>query len=387
VKFHGVGGRRLSILVAAVTAVTLATAAVSSSAPPRTVKLDASVSGGGKLTAAGGLDCGEDCDRRYRRGAVVDVKAKPSNNETFDRWSGDCVGVAESCSVLLEEATRIRAVFVPIQRKVSTTVGGPGTVVSDPLGQSAFIGNLPGIRCGTTADLCSGLFGQGQTITLKPSPDAGAVFAGWGGACAGQPVDRAPRCELTVGANQQVANRATAWFRHRVAALGPQPLRIDADARRDIRSSPEGIVCGDVCSFPFASATTVTLSAGDVRWSGDCVGTVDSCTVVVDEPIDVAASFAQSAGSQTLGYGVKVSLSGRGSVKVGRKISCDKPMLRRSRCRGDFAPRSRFTLVASPGRRFVRWRDPYCAKRAGRRPRCSLIALDSRLIVAMFHKR
>jgi List-Bact-rpt repeat protein len=250
------------------------------------------------------------------------------------------------------------------------------------------VGNLGGIRCGTQAALCSGLFGQGRTILLTPQPDADGVFAGWGGACEGQPVDPA-RCELTVGANEQVTGRATAWFRHRVAALGPQPLTVDAYSGRDLVSSPKGIACGDVCSASFASATTVTLAGNRTSWSGDCVGTVDRCTVVVDAPVDIVARFFVSVLDDSFGYGIGVSVSGRGRVTVGSKISCGGGRASRRRCDNEFAPNSTFTLPARPSRRnrFVGWADPFCRKKGRRKPRCTLRAIDDLSIEAVFSNR
>lgn len=371
-------GRPRWIVAVTVAAATLAGATVSSSAPPRAATLDASVSGEGTVTGRG-LDCGERCDASYRRGSIVDVTANTGNNETFDRWGGDCAGTAPTCSLLLDRPTRVRAIFVAKPQKVSMTVGGPGTIVSDPLGGPTVVGNPAGIRCGSQADACAAMFGQGRTIRLTPEPDADGVFAGWGGACEGQPTDPA-RCDLTVGANEIVTDQATAWFRHRVAAFGPQPLTVDAYSGRGIVSSPQGIDCGAVCSAPFAPATTVTL-AGDATWSGDCVGTVSRCTVVTDAPLEVVARFLPMLSSATVGYGVKVTVTGRGRVTVGKKITCDGPKGSARDCSDRFDVNAPITIVAK-GRRFLRWTDVFC-RRSGRKP-CRVSVFDSLQIRAMF---
>lgn len=369
-------GRLRWAVAATVAAAALTGATVSSSAPPRAAKLDASVAGEGTITGRG-LDCGERCDASYRRGSIVDVTASPGNNETFARWGGDCAGEAPICSLLLDRPTRVRAVFVANPQKVSMTVGGPGTIVSDPAGMPTVVGNEAGIRCGSQDDLCSAMFGQGRTIRLEPQPDGDGVFAGWGGACEGQPVDPA-RCDLTVGANEIVTDRATAWFRHRVAAFGPQSLTVDAYSGRAIVSSPQGIDCGEICSAPFAPATTVTLSGGAI-WTGACVGTVNRCTVVTDAPVDVAARFIELNLGSTVGYGVTLTVTGKGRVTVGKRINCDGRKGRARVCSETFAPNAKITLVPK-GKRFLGWKgDASC-----RRGPCRVSVIDSLQIGAMF---
>lgn len=392
-RSSGCGLRRTWwIVLGAVGAVALAAASVSWSAPRRDFQLDVSVSGEGTLTAPGGIDCGELCEARYARGKVVTVTATAGNNTEFFGWGADCRGTAPACSVLLERATRVRAVFSPILQKVSMSVGGPGTVVSDPLGPAPVPDRPDGIRCGSQSALCTAMFGQGRTIILNPTPDADAVFAGWGRACEGQPVEPVPRCALTVGANERVTNLAMAWFRHRVAGFGPQTVTVDAYRGRDVRSSPEGIACGDVCSADFASGTTVSLSAPDADWSGDCVGVVDPCVVTADAPVNVTArvSDRKLGPAGVLEYGVNVSVSGRGRVTVGSQIICDGKSGKSRKCDAGFRPNASVTLVAKPANRrnrFVKWTDPFCRPNAGKNPRCAITASSNLKLQAVFTNR
>lgn len=361
----------------------LAVTSISSSAPRR-VLLDASASSGqSTLTAPGGIDCGDDCDARYRPGSIVEVTATPSIDEQFVRWGGACAGVAPSCSLFLERATRVRAVFVPISQTVRMTVGGPGTVESQPLGMPTVPDSPAGLRCGAQAVLCSAIFGQGRTIVLRPVPDADGVFAGWGGACAGEPIEPA-RCTMTVGANDAVANRVTAWFRHRAPAGGPQTLTVGGGHAQYIRSSPAGLAACEAtaCSASFASGTEVTLD-GPGQWDGDCVGTIGRCTVVADAPINTAAHPPLQQASRG-GNPIKVSVSGRGRVTAGSKLVCDGPRGKSSKCEAVFTRFARVTLVAkaTPGFKFKQWSDPDCK---GRRPTCTLKAYASLRIGAVFN--
>jgi YVTN family beta-propeller protein len=64
-----------------------------------------------------------------------------------------------------------------------------GTVTSQPLG----------IACATD---CTQRFGAGRVVTLGATPVAGAVFAGWTGACAG--AGTAPACTIAIGSDTSV---------------------------------------------------------------------------------------------------------------------------------------------------------------------------------------
>ncbi len=70
---------------------------------------------------------------------------------------------------------------------VSKTGSGSGSVSSSPAG----------INCGAT---CSAHFGDGASVTLTATADAGSSFAGWSGACSG-----AGSCSLTMNADSAVS--------------------------------------------------------------------------------------------------------------------------------------------------------------------------------------
>lgn len=375
-RFRGVGTRSRIVIVIA-TGITFAMAAVSASAPPSSGALDVSVNGEGALTAFGGIDCGDSCVARYRRGALVTVMAAPSRNETFAGWGGECFGAAPTCTVQIGRSTRVRAVFARIPQKVRVTVGGSGRLDSDAVGQPTISGGRAGIRCGRSADDCSALFGQGVTIRLTPTPTAGSHLGGWGGACKGKPLTA---CDLTVGANEDVANQATAWFVRDVAAADPQALSVDAGGGR-IVSEPAGIDCGAICTHTFDPVVPVTLTADDARWSGDCVGDGGSCTLVPDAPLRVAARRHPHFSGSSNGIGLKISISGNGRVTGSdRDIHCS----RRSRAGCDtFIATKHVKLRAAPaarGTRFLGWRGN-CS---GRKPVCDLFVNRFRFVTAIF---
>jgi DNA-binding beta-propeller fold protein YncE len=77
---------------------------------------------------------------------------------------------------------------------------GPGHVTS----------SLPGIDCGAT---CFHRYADGTSVTLSASPLAGAIFAGWSGACSGA----AATCTITISGDQAVSARFD------VAPVAPPP--------------------------------------------------------------------------------------------------------------------------------------------------------------------
>ena len=64
-----------------------------------------------------------------------------------------------------------------------------------------------------------------------------------------------------------------------------------------VTSNPPGIDCGAICSGSFSSGTSVTLTAqasGNhvfAGWVGDCIGTENSCTLIMDGNKSVTAIF------------------------------------------------------------------------------------------------
>ena len=99
-----------------------------------------------------------------------------------------------------------------------------------------------------------------------------------------------------------------------VAPSGQQTWQIDWDLTREplqlsvlkasidggsgrVSSSPGPIDCGPTCDATFVPGTSVTLTANAqpgsyfVGWSGDCSGLLLECTVLMDKPRSVTATF------------------------------------------------------------------------------------------------
>ena len=299
-----------------------------------------------------GIDCGSICTTTFTYGTVVTLTAVPSAGAIFTGWSGGCSGQATTCVVTMTAGRDVYATFEPVYTlSVSRAGTGAGTVTSTPAG----------ITCGGD---CTEDYVWATFISLTATPAAGSVFVGWGGVCAGQ----LSPCTLVPFSAESV----TATF-DRIL----YPLTTTITGPGSIVSSPAGIACPGDCSEPYASGTTVTLTAtagsGYVfdTWSG-CSGTGPVCGVTMDAAYTVTATFgiAQTLTISRTGSGTGTVTSTDGGINCGADCS-------------EIYPRNRVvTLTATPksGATFVGWGGA-CK---GLSPTCTLTMSTNRSAEAKF---
>jgi lysozyme len=155
-----------------------------------------------------------------------------------------------------------------------TAAPGAGGSVTDLTGR---------LSCGDGAS-CAALFDPSAIVTLTATPDPGAVFLRWGGACSGS----SPTCSVTTLGKKTV----TATFGYPLSASAAGP------GGGIVSSSPAGISCATSCSHAFPAGSSVSLTATPDAasefdtWSGDCGGLdAKACTVMLDQPRSVTARF------------------------------------------------------------------------------------------------
>lgn len=249
------------------------------SGPPhfRTLaRLDVLLRGGGSVASSPpAIDCGAVCGVDLTIGAGLTLTATPAAGYRFGHWEGDaCSGTTPTCAAWVSSWVRTTAVFdqaslVEITRSGSD--GGFGNVTSSPAG----------IDCGA---VCMATFDPGQIVTLTATPDAGARFVGWSGACAGT----APTCTFTAAAGIQAV---TATF------VKLATLTVRRTGRGRVRDEAGRIDCGTTCVATVDHGTTETLHATPARgfrfagWGGACTGTTPTCSVVVTGEQVVRATF------------------------------------------------------------------------------------------------
>jgi len=176
---------------------------------------------------------------------------------------------------------------------VSKNGSGTGTVTSSP----------SGINCGAT---CNAQYTNGTAVTLSASPDNGAVFTGWSGACTGT-----GSCTVTMDSAKSV----TATF-DAVTVTYTLAVSKTGSGTGSVLSSPTDIDhCGTSCSTQFTSGTPLTLYASPAAgsaftgWAGACSGT-GSCTLTMNSAKSVTATF------NAMTYTLTVSKTGSGTGSV-----------------------------------------------------------------------
>jgi uncharacterized repeat protein (TIGR02543 family) len=226
--------------------------------------------GSGSVTSSpAGINCGSDCTETYDSGTGVTLTATPQGGSTFAGWGGACTGTSTTCTLTMDASRSVTATFTN-KPSLSVTKTGPGTVTSSP----------PGINCGND---CNEPYDSGTSVTLTATWDpATATFTGWGGACSGSSMT----CPVTMNGSKTV----TATFE-----LKPV-LTVSVSGGGTVTITPPGSVCDagtSPCNETYNPNTVVTLTAappGSVVWSGAC--TADPCTVTMDGPKSVTATFS-----------------------------------------------------------------------------------------------
>lgn len=169
----------------------------------------------------------------------------------------------------------------PMTLTVTRAGTGQGTVLSQP----------NGIECG---DHCRHDFDSDTTVTLTAIPATGSTFTNWSGA--GDCKGIQPSVKIFMNASWNcVAN---------FSLLPPPPsslirLKVVRAGAGDgsVTSTPNGIECGNQCTYDFPNGTTITLTATPTKgstftkWSGQCQGTSGTVQVVADQAKTCVAQF------------------------------------------------------------------------------------------------
>jgi hypothetical protein len=265
--------------------------------------------GAGTVTSSpAGISCGATCSSKFDAGTAVTLTAAPSAGSTFTGWGGACSGTG-MCTVTINAAASVTAMFTLQQVTLSVTKSGNGTVTSSPAG----------ISCGGT---CSGSFNYGATVTLTAVPGTGSQFAGWGGACSGTST-----CVVTLDA----ATSVTATFTLQQITLQVSKTGSGAGT---VASTDGTISCGGTCSASYPYGTTVTLTASPqagstfAGWTtGGCSGT-SSCVVTLTAATTVTAVFTQNVTLvvQPGGNGSGSVTSTDGTISCGAACSASYPV-------------------------------------------------------------
>ena len=256
-------------------------------APPK-YRLTVTRDGAGTVTSTpAGINCGKDCSQEFTAGTDVVLAATPGDRLTFARWEGDCTGTQAQCTVKIERARSVTAIFVPIPVDWETL-----TVTRRGSGQGRVASLTPdtAINCGSD---CTQNYAKGPKVTLQATSAKGSTFHQWGGACTGVQ----DTCLVTM----DDARKVTATF---VPIPAPdrrlRVMKAGTGTGTVVSVLPDtAINCGTDCSDQYVRGTTVTLTvkpgarSAFTAWGGACSGGADqpTCTVTMDGARDVTATF------------------------------------------------------------------------------------------------
>jgi Divergent InlB B-repeat domain len=276
-----------------------------------TFALTVSVTGNG-VVAGGGISCtssgGSSCSSDEAANSTVTLTAQPGSGASFSGWGSACSGTSPSCSVTMNAAKSVTAAF--------TGQGAGGPAADFPLGVSVTgDGSVTGggIRCGSGQSSCTVNQTSGTTVTLTATPDTGATFRGWGGACTGT----STTCSVTMNAAKSV----TASFTTAPTAVGKNSLSVTATGPGTVAGG--GIQCGTggkTCTANEDEGSQVTLTATPAAngkflgWDGACSGQETECTVTMDADKSVSAAFEATTRTPS-GHTGALRISGHAVVR------------------------------------------------------------------------
>lgn len=281
----------------------------------REYPLNVTLTGNGTGTVVStptGIACGADCSEVYVHGTMVALEANAGSHSEFQEWSGAGCSGTGLCTITMDAAKSVAAIFTLLGYELVVTKdgSGDGRVTSVPAG----------IDCG--AD-CSESYPALTSVTLTAAADTGSEFTGWSGeACSGT-----TSCVVTI----EAANTVTATF-----GLVEHSLTVTktGSGAGTITSNPAGINCDPDCTADFVHGTVVMLNASPETgssfdgWNGaGCSGT-DSCEITLEGAETVTASFTLEEYTVTVikdGDGEGIVSSDPSGIDCGETCSTDLP--------------------------------------------------------------
>ncbi len=135
------------------------------------------------------------------------------------------------------------------------------------------------------------------------------------------------------------------------ANVGVPSIAVSKSGNGDVSSADRIISCGGKCAASYEANATVTLTASPAsgsifaNWGGACSGNQLTCTVNVNEQLNVTATFVSR-------FNLSLSRNGSGTVRsADAGVDCGKT------CSAKYAQGTTVTLTATPaaGLKFVSW--------------------------------
>jgi uncharacterized repeat protein (TIGR02543 family) len=217
-------------------------------------------------------------------GTVVTLTAVPDVNSTFAGWSGGASGTSPTTTVTMNQNITVTAAFMLKTYTITATAGTGGTILP-----SWFI-----------------TVNHGETQSYTIIPNSGYRIA-----------------DVKVdGVSQGTVNSYTftnVTFDHTIEASFSD---ITYTLTISKTGTGNGILTSNASGTSFPAGTVVTLTAvPDVNstfdgWSGECTGTLPTCTLTMNADTAVTATFTLKTYTITAQAGTGGTISPSGSITV-----------------------------------------------------------------------
>jgi uncharacterized repeat protein (TIGR02543 family) len=220
----------------------------------------------------------------FPAGTVVTLTAVPDVNSTFAGWSGGASGTSPTTTVTMNQNITVTAAFMLKTYTITATAGTGGTILP-----SWFI-----------------TVNHGETQSYTIIPNSGYRIA-----------------DVKVdGVSQGTVNSYTftnVTFDHTIEASFSD---ITYTLTISKTGTGNGILTSNASGTSFPAGTVVTLTAvPDVNstfdgWSGECTGTLPTCTLTMNADTAVTATFTLKTYTITAQAGTGGTISPSGSITV-----------------------------------------------------------------------
>nr|MBZ4194102.1 hypothetical protein [Candidatus Contendobacter sp.] len=308
-----------------------------------------------------GINCGGSCTEaspatfNFPATTPITLTATPNIDSVFVKWTGACTGSALTCDVTVSTAKTVRAEFsLPYQ--VNVTVGGSGSVTSEPEGISCTTNPA------TDPKKCSSGFANGNwvklTATAIATPSSDYVFTDWQGTC-GLVDNTSPTCRILVFGIENITARFSPSVKLTVQTAGNGTGTVASTLPDNEINCISGTTTGG-CTKDYPLGIKVTLTATATAdtgstfagWSGDdCVGVAPTCVVTMNNAKTVKATFNPKSYLLTVRTGAGTVTSSPAGISCG------------TACTASYVQGTTVTLTAVPdaGFMFAGWSGGACS--------------------------
>lgn len=286
-------------------------------------------------SADGRIDCGANCQAKYRCGDSSTLTAKADATSRFMGWSDACSGEQDQVTVTIECADKTCGATFIRQYDVKGEVGfkkhpdegfidGAGKLVmSHTGGPGSGSKDCATKDCKSVAERLDG----GATITFEAKPEGKSTFE-WSGDCKGKDA------KITLSLDKDTSCGVT--------FIGPPPVKANLEAL--VRGSGKGQVtfdpksrdgvaaCSGDCTVRYIGAEPVKVAVTAVPgeksrfagWSGACGnGTEPTANVVMDVNKTCVAVFESTDEKMLKDITACASGKGLGKKDVADSTSCE----------------------------------------------------------------